>query len=148
MLQGHQSRRSLYQPQRLVTLSSVTATMFVTTKRLGTLSSSSSPHLELIRGEGNCTSKTDWHSLAVLLFYMFVRHHPLEGKRQLKINVFNEVAQREFYGNKPVFLFDATDKSNEATKGFHDSAIRYWNLYLIPQTFVPPSLRSWTAQSR
>ena len=55
---------------------------------------------------------------------MFVRHHPLEGKRQLKINVFNEVAQREFYGNKPVFLFDATDKSNQATKGFHDSAIR------------------------
>ena len=84
---------------------------------------------ELIRGEGNCTSKTDWHSLAVLLFYMFVRHHPLEGKRQLKINVFNEVAQREFYGNKPVFLFDATDKSNQATKGFHDSAIRNWNLY-------------------
>ena len=60
---------------------------------------------------------------------MFVRHHPLEGKRQLKINVFNEVAQREFCGNKPVFLFDATDKSNQATKGFHDSAIRNWNLY-------------------
>ena len=84
---------------------------------------------ELIRGEGNCTSKTDWHSLAVLLFYMFIRHHPLEGKRQLQINVFNEVAQREFYGNKPIFLFDANNQSNAATKGFHDSAIRNWNLY-------------------
>ena len=84
---------------------------------------------ELIRGEGNCTSKTDWHSLAVLLFYMFVRHHPLEGKRQLKINVFNEVAQREFYGNTPVFLFDMHNSSNEAVQGFHDSAIRNWNLY-------------------
>jgi eukaryotic-like serine/threonine-protein kinase len=84
---------------------------------------------ELIRGEGNCTSKTDWHSLAVLLFYMFVRHHPLEGKRQLQINVFNELAQREFYGNKPVFLFDSSDDSNQAVKGFHDSAMRNWSIY-------------------
>mgnify|MGYP000392109233 CR=1 FL=1 len=84
---------------------------------------------ELIRGEGNCTSKTDWHSLAVLLFYMFVRHHPLEGKRQLQINVFNEIAQREFYGNKPVFLFDHQDISNQAVRGFHDSAIRNWSIY-------------------
>ncbi len=84
---------------------------------------------ELIRGEGNCTSKTDWHSLAVLLFYMFVRHHPLEGKRQLQINVFNEIAQREFYGNNPIFLFSNDDTSNSAVKGFHDSAIRNWSLY-------------------
>jgi DNA-binding helix-hairpin-helix protein with protein kinase domain len=84
---------------------------------------------ELIRGEGTCTTKTDWHSLAVLLFYMFIRHHPLEGKRQLQINVFNEVAQREFYGQNPIFLFDQHNTSNQAVVGFHDAAIRNWNIY-------------------
>ena len=40
---------------------------------------------ELVRGEGVCQTNTDIYSLAVLLFYMFVRHHPLDGKKQLKI---------------------------------------------------------------
>lgn len=84
---------------------------------------------ELINNTDICTRKTDWHSLAVLLFYMFVRHHPLDGKRQLEINVFNEVAQREFYGKEPIFIFDPQDTRNQAVRGFHDNALRNWNIY-------------------
>ena len=84
---------------------------------------------ELIRNEGDCRRKTDWHSLAVLLFYMFVRHHPLDGARELKINVFNEIAQREFYGRNPIFIFDPDDDSNRPVRGFHDNAIRNWKIY-------------------
>ena len=84
---------------------------------------------ELILNEDTCNRKTDWYSLAILLFYMFVRHHPLDGKRQLQINVFNEVAQKEFYGKDPLFIFNPDDQRNAAVIGFHDNALRNWNLY-------------------
>ena len=84
---------------------------------------------ELILGTGTCQTNTDIHSLAVLLFYMFVRHHPLDGRRQLEVNVFNEAAQRKFYGRQPVFIFDPENDTNRPVEGFHDNAIRNWNLY-------------------
>ena len=84
---------------------------------------------ELILGKGTCQTNTDIHSLAVLLFYMFVRHHPLDGRRQLEVNVFNEAAQRRFYGRKPVFIFDPENEENRPVPGFHDNAIRNWGLY-------------------
>jgi eukaryotic-like serine/threonine-protein kinase len=34
---------------------------------------------EIIRGEALRSTLTDLHSLAVFLFYLFVRGHPLEG---------------------------------------------------------------------
>ncbi|MBT3220551.1 MAG: serine/threonine protein kinase [Proteobacteria bacterium] len=84
---------------------------------------------ELILNEGTCQTNTDIHSLAVLLFYLFIRHHPLDGARELKVNVFNEVAQRKFYGREPVFIFDPKDGSNRPVPGFHDAAIRNWDRY-------------------
>ncbi len=84
---------------------------------------------ELIRGEGVCQTNTDIHSLAVLLFYMFIRHHPLAGARELRVNVFGEVAQRKFYGREPVFIYDPHDDSNRPMPGFHDPAIRNWAIY-------------------
>ncbi|MGC6507465.1 MAG: protein kinase domain-containing protein [Myxococcota bacterium] len=84
---------------------------------------------ELILNEGTCQTNTDIHSLAVLLFYMFIRHHPLEGARELEINVFNEVAQRKFYGSEPLFIFHPKDSSNRPVPGFHDTAIRNWDIY-------------------
>ncbi len=84
---------------------------------------------ELIRNEGTCQINTDIHSLAVLLFYMFIRHHPLDGRRELQVNVFNEVAQRKFYGRDPIFIYDPQDESNRPVKGFHDPAIRNWQIY-------------------
>lgn len=84
---------------------------------------------ELILGQGTCQTNTDIHSLAVLLFYMFVRHHPLEGRKELSVNVFNEAAQRKFYGKQPVFIFNPDDESNRPVPGIHDGVIRNWGLY-------------------
>ncbi|MFT4977153.1 MAG: DNA-binding helix-hairpin-helix protein with protein kinase domain [Myxococcota bacterium] len=84
---------------------------------------------ELIRGEGTCQTNTDIHSLAVLLFYMFVRQHPLDGVKQLRVNVFNEAAQRKYYGRQPVFIFNPDDDTNRPIPGFHDHAIRNWSIY-------------------
>lgn len=93
---------------------------------------------ELIRGEVSCQTSTDLHSLAVLLFYMFVRHHPLDGARELQVNVFNEAAQRRFYGVEPVFIYDPDDDSNRPVQGFHDPALRNWSLYpdFVQRAFI------------
>ena len=40
---------------------------------------------EIVRGEAAPNAQTDLFSLAVLLFYMFVNHHPLEGEQEAQI---------------------------------------------------------------
>ena len=44
---------------------------------------------EIVRGEAVPSSQTDLFSLAVLLFYMLVNHHPLEGAREADIRCFD-----------------------------------------------------------
>lgn len=84
---------------------------------------------ELVRGEAMPTTQTDLFSLAVLLFYMFMIHHPLEGKKELAIHSFDLPAMRRLYGTDPVFIFDPADDSNRPVQGYHDNAILYWEIY-------------------
>jgi serine/threonine protein kinase len=84
---------------------------------------------EVVRGEAKPSIETDLFSLAVLLFYMFMIHHPLEGKKEAKIRCFDLPAMNKLYGTEPVFIFDPNDKSNAPILGYHDNAIIYWNLY-------------------
>lgn len=93
---------------------------------------------ELVRGEALPTRATDLHSLAVLLFYIFFIHHPLEGARMLSIKCLDLPAHRELYGTKPVFIFDPSDGSNSA-QPFNKAApadaeaganaLVYWQIY-------------------
>ena len=53
---------------------------------------------EIVRGEALPSTKTDLFSLAVLLFYMFMFHHPLEGKREADIHVLMELQWQKFTG--------------------------------------------------
>jgi serine/threonine protein kinase len=69
---------------------------------------------EIVRMESTPDRQTDLYSLAVLLFYMFHIHHPLYGKRLLKISCLDLPARTMLCGTKPLFIFDPTDKSNEA----------------------------------
>jgi eukaryotic-like serine/threonine-protein kinase len=71
---------------------------------------------ELVRRDPGAVAGryTDYHSLAVLLFYAFHIHHPLEGKRKLAIRCWDEAAETEMYGRRPVFIFDEADYSNAA----------------------------------
>ena len=97
---------------------------------------------ELVRGEAAPSTQTDLFSLAVLLFYMFVIHHPLEGANELKIHSFDLPAMRRLFGTHPVFIFDPSNDSNRPVAGFHDNAIEFWPVY--PEFFRHLFVRSFT----
>lgn len=84
---------------------------------------------EIVRGESLPSIQTDLFSLAVLLFYLFMVHHPLEGRRELAIHSFDLPAMTRLYGTHPLFIFDPRDRSNEPVPGYHDNAIQSWPIY-------------------
>lgn len=84
---------------------------------------------EIVRGEAQPSIKTDLFSLAVLLFYIFVVHHPLDGKKEADIRCFDLPARRKLYGTEPVFIYDPNDDSNRPVPGYQDNAIELWPIY-------------------
>lgn len=84
---------------------------------------------EIVIGKAKPSRNTDLFSLAVLLFYMFMLNHPLEGKREAGIKCMDIFAMEELFGHHPVFIFDPEDKSNRPVRGIHDNALIFWDLY-------------------
>jgi DNA-binding helix-hairpin-helix protein with protein kinase domain len=84
---------------------------------------------EIVRGEALPSTQTDLFSLAVLLFYMFMVHHPLEGKKESSIHCLDLPSMNKLYGEEPVFIFDPNDNSNRPVPGYHDNAIVFWPIY-------------------
>ena len=84
---------------------------------------------EVVRGESLPSTETDLFSLAVLLFYMLIVHHPLEGKRESEIRCMDLPAMTRLYGTDPLFIFDPKDESNRPVAGLHDNALAFWSLY-------------------
>ena len=84
---------------------------------------------EIVRGEAQPSTQTDLFSLSVLLFYMLMVHHPLEGKRELAIRCLDLPAMNKLYGTEALFIFDPDDDSNQPVAGVHDNAIAFWPLY-------------------
>ncbi|MDF1513500.1 MAG: serine/threonine protein kinase, partial [Anaerolineae bacterium] len=84
---------------------------------------------EIVRGEAYPSMHSDVFSLAVLLFYMLMMHHPLEGKRELAIKCLDLPAMNKLYGTDPLFIYDPHDDSNRPVPGIHDNAIIFWKLY-------------------
>ena len=84
---------------------------------------------EIVRGETGPSTQTDLFSLAVLLFYMLVNHHPLDGKKETEIRILDSHAMTYLYGTDPLFIFDPDDDSNRALDGHHDNALKLWPLY-------------------
>ncbi len=84
---------------------------------------------EIIRGQAAPGAKTDLFSLSVLLFYLLMTHHPLNGKKEADIQIFDQEAQRRLYGIEPVFIFDPNDESNRPVSGYQDNALIFWPLY-------------------
>lgn len=90
---------------------------------------SSSPFMapEVVRGEAPVSWRSDRHSLAVLLFFLFMHGHPLVGKgTDPDGGDEGEVALRAF-GLAPVFVFDPKDDSNRPVPG--DQVLRWWPVY-------------------
>ena len=84
---------------------------------------------EIVMGQAKPSRNTDLYSLAVLLFYMFMMGHPLEGKLEAEIKCMDIHAMNKLYGKNPIFIYDPNDKSNRPVKGYQDNVIIYWELY-------------------
>lgn len=95
---------------------------------------------EIVVGKAKPSRNTDLYSLAVLLFYMFMLGHPLEGKLEADIKCMDIHAMNKLYGTNPVFVFDPNDRSNRPVKGYQDNVLIYWNIY-------PQAIRDLFTQS-
>lgn len=84
---------------------------------------------ELVRDESLPGRHTDLFSLAVLLFYMFMLHHPLAGKKEADIKCLDQAAMTKLFGEEPLFIFDPDNHSNEPVKGYQDNPLIYWPIY-------------------
>lgn len=97
---------------------------------------------EIIRREAMPSRNTDLYSLSVLLFYIFMMHHPLEGKREADIHCMDVKAMNHIYGIDPLFIYDGDDTSNRPVSGYQDNAIIYWELY--PQKIKKLFMQAFT----
>ncbi len=97
---------------------------------------------EVVKGQ-NPNIQSDLFSLAVLLFYMFYLHHPLEGAKEAAIKCFDLPAMKKLYGTEPVYIFDPANDSNRPVPGLHDNAIIFNSLY--PKFFRDYFTRAFTA---
>ncbi len=97
---------------------------------------------EIVRGEKRPSKDTDRYSLAVLLFYLFMVNHPLEGKLEASIKCMDMAARVKLYGTDPVFIFDPDNKTNRPVKGIHDNANIYWPMY--PEKLRQLFIKSFT----
>jgi len=86
--------------------------------------------------------KTDLFSLSVLLFYMFMMHHPFEGRREAEIACLDADAQNQLYGADPVFIFSPEDQSNRPDPGLHPNPLAFWPIY--PQFLRDLFIRAFT----
>lgn len=95
-----------------------------------------------VKPRGEPSSFTDRYSLAVLLFFLLVRHHPLNGKSMASYNVFTERACEKAYSKEAVFVFDPHDASNRPVPGMHDLAYKCWDW--IPEFLQNEFVRAFT----
>lgn len=72
---------------------------------------------------------TDRHALAVLMFYIFMLHHPLKGQKEEEIRALDQPARVKIYGWEPLFIFHPTDNSNRPHPIYHKTVTRFWPLY-------------------
>lgn len=97
---------------------------------------------EIVRDEASPSTDTDLYSLAVLLFFMFLTHHPLEGKKESAIRALDMKAMRMLYGTHPVFIYDPNDVTNRPTREHHPNAVELWPNY--PKFLQRLFVRSFT----
>ncbi len=84
---------------------------------------------EVVCNQARPSKQTDLFSLSVLLFYMFMIHHPLEGKREAQIKSLDLPAMNKLYGSEPIFIFDPNDDSNRPVPPYQENALVYWRIY-------------------
>jgi len=98
---------------------------------------------EIIRGEQDPSTQTDLHSLAVLLFYLWVWHHPFHGLREYRFRCWDIPAKKSVYGESPVFIFDPGDPSNALPREpDYETARERWGF--CPQALKDTFIRAFS----
>ncbi|MBM3436289.1 MAG: serine/threonine protein kinase, partial [Bacteroidetes bacterium] len=97
---------------------------------------------EIVLCEEKPSTNTDLFSLAVLLFYLFNIHHPLEGRNEAEIKALDLPAMNYLYGKNPVFIWDPENDENRPVSFYQQNAIDFWNVY--PDFFKEVFIRVFT----
>ena len=97
---------------------------------------------EVVRGEANPSISSDRHSLAVMLFTMLVRQHPLLGAREHAQRLLDERGLTRLLGSDPLFVFDPGDDANRPVDGVHDNLRLLWPA--LPASIRRLFLRAFT----
>lgn len=81
---------------------------------------------EILRGDASPSSATDRHSLAVILYMLLVRTHPLLGRRESATRILDQASLKRLLGEQPLFVFDPDDESNRPADGEQANARVLW----------------------
>jgi serine/threonine protein kinase len=84
---------------------------------------------EIVQMKGYPNRQSDLWSLAVLLFWAFVKNHPLLGRREYDCTVLTKSDQMRLWGEEARFVFDPDDESNRPVPGYNTGALTYWPIY-------------------
>lgn len=84
---------------------------------------------EVILGKAAPSTETDLHSLAVLLFQLWIWHHPFHGMMEYVIRSWDLPAKIKVYGENPIFIFDPhNDQNGLPNDPEYDTARERWKL--------------------
>ena len=86
---------------------------------------------EVVLRNNQPDTQSDKFSLAIVLFMLLFRGHPLAGKRTL-VPCVTEKHERKFYGSEPIFVYDPDNDSNRPAIGVHNNVINTWKFYPKP----------------
>ena len=98
---------------------------------------------ELIRGESDPSTETDLHALAVLLFYVWVWHHPFHGTMEYQYHCWDIPSKKQVYGLSPVFVFDPDNPANRLPED-PDYAVARKRWELCPPELKALFIRAFT----
>lgn len=77
----------------------------------------------------NPNIRTDYYSLATILYRLFFVDHPMDGKLWEKFPICNDKAEDMMYAIKPVFHFDPNNDSNRPTEEYAPNALIRWRAF-------------------
>jgi serine/threonine protein kinase len=91
---------------------------------------------EVALGTSHPNAETDKYSIAVMLFYLWMWEHPMDGKKTLGIYSWDIPAKKKFYAYEPVFVFNPQNTSNNA-EGVNEleTCVKRW------ERMCPPRLK-------
>ncbi|MBF0185145.1 MAG: protein kinase [Magnetococcales bacterium] len=82
---------------------------------------------ELILNRAVPSTQSDLHALSVLLFELWIWHHPLHGLKEYQVRSWDLPAKIRIYGEEPLFVFDPENDSNRLPEDpEYQTARRRW----------------------